>query len=91
MTLSSSTDVARSNVVDASRQSAKARRLGQIVQGTGWHIVLSAIGLVLLAPLAWLLLTSLKEPSQIFVLPPVWIPSTVSWQNYPEALTAQPF
>jgi ABC-type glycerol-3-phosphate transport system permease component len=47
--------------------------------------------LVLLAPLAWLLLTSLKEPSQIFVLPPVWIPNPVRWQNYPEALTAQPF
>jgi ABC-type glycerol-3-phosphate transport system permease component len=91
MTLSSSTDVARSNVVDASRQSAKARRLGQSVQATGWHIVLSAIGLVLLAPLAWLLLTSIKEPSQIFVLPPVWIPNPVRWQNYPEALSAQPF
>ena len=56
-----------------------------------WHVVLSAIGLILLAPLVWLVSTSLKEPSAIFILPPQWIPSPFRWQNYPEALTAQPF
>jgi multiple sugar transport system permease protein len=56
-----------------------------------WHILLSAIGVVLLAPLAWLISTSLKEPGAIFVVPPQWIPDPVRWQNYPEALTAQPF
>ncbi len=56
-----------------------------------WHFVLSAIGVLLLAPLAWLVSTSLKEPSAIFILPPQWIPSPFRWQNYPEALTAQPF
>jgi ABC-type glycerol-3-phosphate transport system permease component len=56
-----------------------------------WHLVLSGIGLVLLAPLMWLISTSLKEPSQIFLFPPKWIPDPVRWQNYPEALTSQPF
>lgn len=56
-----------------------------------WHLLLSAIGLLLLAPLAWLLSTSLKEPSAIFILPPQWIPDPIRWQNYPEALQAQPF
>ena len=56
-----------------------------------WHLALSAIAIVLIAPLAWLISTSFKEPSDIFILPPQWIPDPIRWQNYPEALTAQPF
>jgi multiple sugar transport system permease protein len=56
-----------------------------------WHIVLSIFGLALLTPLLWLVSTSFKEPSAIFVMPPQWIPNPVRWQNFPEALTAQPF
>lgn len=56
-----------------------------------WHLLLSAFGVLLLGPLAWLISTSLKEPSAIFILPPQWIPDPIRWQNYPEALQAQPF
>ncbi len=56
-----------------------------------WHLVLSAFAIVLIAPLVWLISTSLKEPSAIFTLPPKWIPDPIRWQNYPEALNAQPF
>ena len=56
-----------------------------------WHIVLIAIGIVLLAPLAWLVSTSLKSSGAIFVMPPRWIPDPIRWENYPEALEAQPF
>lgn len=68
-----------------------ARRWRRLVGSFAWYIVLTAIGLVLVAPLLWLISTSLKEPSAIFTLPPRWIPSPIRWQNYPEALTAQPF
>jgi len=54
-------------------------------------VVLSFFGLLLLTPLLWLISTSFKEPSDIFVLPPQWIPNPPRWQNFPEALTAQPF
>ncbi len=56
-----------------------------------WHLLLIAIGIVLLAPLAWLVSTSLKSPGAIFVMPPRWIPNPIRWENYPEALEAQPF
>jgi multiple sugar transport system permease protein len=56
-----------------------------------WHLLLSAIAIVLVAPLVWLISTSLKEPGAIFQLPPKWIPDPIRWQNYPEALAAQPF
>ncbi|MEZ4725993.1 MAG: carbohydrate ABC transporter permease [Caldilineaceae bacterium] len=68
-----------------------AFRLYQLWRLLFWHLLLSAVGVLLLAPLAWLISTSLKEPSAIFILPPQWIPDPIRWQNYPEALQAQPF
>jgi len=53
--------------------------------------VLSVFGLTLLAPLVWLVSTSLKAPGKEFVFPPEWIPDPVMWSNYPVALTSLPF
>lgn len=55
------------------------------------HVALSTAGLLFFLPFFWLLSTSLKESSQIFTLPPVWIPDPLLWQNYPEALGYFPF
>jgi multiple sugar transport system permease protein len=68
-----------------------SRRVRDLVVSFLWYIILSAISLVLVAPLIWLISTSLKEPGAIFELPPKWIPNPIRLQNYPEALTAQPF
>jgi ABC-type glycerol-3-phosphate transport system permease component len=73
-------------------ESKKAtRRVWSQVGALLWHVILSAIAIVLIAPLVWLISTSLKEPGAIFRLPPEWIPNPVRLQNYPEALTSQPF
>lgn len=40
----------------------------------------------MLFPVFWMLTTSLKEPGDILLLPPKWIPVPPQWQNYPEAL-----
>jgi multiple sugar transport system permease protein len=42
-------------------------------------------------PFFWMVSTSLKEDSQIWLFPPVWIPNPILWQNYTEALTILPF
>ena len=73
----------------ASRKTAFRPRA--LVSGLLWHILLSAFAVLLIAPMVWLISTSLKEPRDIFILPPEWIPNPVRWQNYPEALSAQPF
>jgi multiple sugar transport system permease protein len=44
-----------------------------------------------LTPLLWLLSTSLKTASQVYVSPPVWIPNPVRLQNFPDALSVAPF
>ena len=69
--------------------------LGYRVQNTLKYILIYAIliagALVILAPLAWMISTSLKNRSAIFRFPPEWIPDPVLWHNYPEALTILPF
>jgi multiple sugar transport system permease protein len=73
-------------------QSEKITQRGRaLIGGFLWHVLLSAFAIVLIAPLVWLISTSLKEPGAIFILPPRWIPDPIRWQNYPEALTSQPF
>jgi multiple sugar transport system permease protein len=47
--------------------------------------------LLMTIPFLWMVSTSLKQDSQIWLFPPVWIPSPILWQNYTEALTILPF
>lgn len=54
-------------------------------------VILLAGAMVYILPLAWLVRSSFMTTSQIFKLPPQWIPKPFRWQNYPEALTAMPF
>ena len=59
------------------------------------HLMLHALlifgSLVMLLPFAWMLSTSLKQPSEVFTYPPTWIPETLAWDNYNTALNAMPF
>jgi multiple sugar transport system permease protein len=50
------------------------------------------IGAILMfAPFAFLISSSLKEETQVFQFPIQWIPDPVRWMNYLEALTQKPF
>jgi multiple sugar transport system permease protein len=55
------------------------------------HFGLIAVGLLFLGPFAWLVLTSLKTPSEIFAVPTVWIPEKLQWSNYVDATQMIPF
>ncbi len=55
------------------------------------HATLLAGAAVMLTPLAWMLLTSLKSFDEVLESPPRWIPSSFRWQNYREALTTFDF
>lgn len=44
--------------------------------------------LAFLAPMLWMLSTSLKPLNETMTLPPVWIPSEIQWRNYPDAIAA---
>jgi ABC-type glycerol-3-phosphate transport system permease component len=55
------------------------------------YIMLIVGSLMFLLPLFWALSSSFKSDYQVMQYPPVWIPSPLRWQNYPEALTYVPF
>ncbi|KAF9136526.1 hypothetical protein BGX30_011092 [Mortierella sp. GBA39] len=42
-------------------------------------------------PFVWMLLSSLKDLSQVFIVPPKWIPDPFVWSNFKTSLTALPF
>ncbi len=83
-----------SKVVDnnqAAKEYRPPRKWTDIASATILHILL-LIGVVIMAgPFVWTVLTSLKDNSQAFRIPPVWIPNPFIWDNYPASLQALPF
>jgi putative chitobiose transport system permease protein len=56
------------------------------------YALLCLVGLVLLAPFAWLLSTALKaESADLFARPPQWIPDPLVWGNFARAWSIMPF
>ena len=52
-------------------------------------LVIGAI--IMLAPLVWMVSSSLKLEQRVFMFPPRLIPDPIRFQNYPDALTYKPF
>lgn len=61
-------------------------RIGNVIVA----IILSLGGITMVAPLLWMLTTSLKTREAVFFLPPQWIPDPVQWDNYVRVWTAGP-
>ena len=55
------------------------------------HVLLLLCAFFMLAPLLWIVSTSLKAQSEVFRYPPQWIPHPVMWQNYLKTVTVMPF
>lgn len=63
----------------------------QRFQVWGATILLLVGAFVMMVPLAWMLSTSLKTDGEVFLVPIRWIPSTLQWQNYPQAIVFIPY
>src|SRR5262249_10873136 len=68
-----------------------SRRALQRWQYATAYVVVGLMSLAFLFPFFWMLSTSLKPDTQLFVWPPQWIPHPVRWDNFPKALTYIPF
>jgi len=53
--------------------------------------LLLVVGFYFVFPFVWLLTSSLKSSTQIFVFPPELWPNPFNWQNYPEAFAEMTF
>lgn len=59
--------------------------------GTRIRLIALSLGcFVVLMPVVWMVLTSLKAANQVLVMPPIWIFSP-QWHNYIDVLTLVPF
>ena len=58
----------------------------RLFTSAGKHSVLILVSVVLGFPLLWMLLTSLKTNPEALADPPVWIPHTFIWSNYPDVI-----
>ena len=62
----------------------------KVLGASGYYIVLIAFALIVLVPVLWMISTSLKTEAETIVIPPTWIPNTITfdayvriWRDYP--------
>lgn len=61
-------------------------RIGRLIKS----LVLLVIGVLMIAPLVWMITTSLTEPIAAFDLPPNWLPVPFSLQNFGDVVDLIP-
>jgi multiple sugar transport system permease protein len=61
-------------------------RLGRLIKS----VVLFVVGVLMIAPLVWMIVTSLTEPIAAFDLPPRWVPIPFSLQNFADVVDLIP-
>ncbi len=55
------------------------------------HLIIYAIGLIMLLPFLWMISSSFKSPGEILAVPIKWIPTEIYYENYINAVTGFPF
>lgn len=51
-------------------------------------LILALGACTMIVPFAWMIVTSLKQSTLVYTIPPQWIPSPVNWHNYAEVWTS---
>ena len=66
------------------------RSTQRVIRRTLLYLILTLFAGLFIIPLVWMISTSFKSLQQQSVWPPVWIPSPLLWQNYPDAFAFLP-
>lgn len=84
-------NIQRNTQIPLHGSSNKTRIKGDSVFRVFIVIVLFLGAIIMFAPFAFLISSSLKVETQVFQFPIQWIPNPVRWMNYVDALTQKPF
>ncbi len=79
-----------SHAVGSVQTLSPSQRRDRRLQHLASHLLLLLGAVVILFPIAWMISTSLKSPSQVKQFPPIWIPHPLVWENYVNAVTIFP-
>src|SRR5579883_1637924 len=72
------------------RSAGRPPGAGQVVGTIVWYVVVIALGIVFVGPFIWTVGSSLKNPTELFIYPPLIMPSVPEWTNYVEIWTFVP-
>ena len=67
-----------------------SRRRSKVVRATATYVVLTIVVALVLFPIYWMVITSLKLPREIFRTPTLW-PELFTWRNYDELINERGF
>ena len=85
-------ELAQAPILSASHSRRKTVVGAVSVAGRLLALLVLLVGAVAFVfPLVWMFSTSLKAESEVFALPPIWIPDVLRFTNYPDSLTFFPF
>jgi ABC-type glycerol-3-phosphate transport system permease component len=73
--------------VTTGRRAKALDHLGLVVA----FLVILFFAILFVAPVYWMVITSLKTTPEVFQIPPAWWPAQLQWSNYPDALAVFPF
>ncbi len=62
-----------------------------ILKSISEHLFIYILAFFTAAPFIWMILTSVKDMSEIYVYPPKWFPSVIHFDNYKKVFEAAPF
>ena len=85
------TDLTTLAPVSTSDQQMATRRMARRLRGAWLHLVMGPLALLWLAPLVWILVTSLKTNSEVFDQSGGFLPAVLNFANYPNTLAVAPF
>ncbi len=77
----------RNTTAEDVQATIRRRNTTRIVQRILVYALLVLIALIILVPLAWMISTSFKPKSQLFLPDIYWIPKRITGQNYQNLLT----
>jgi multiple sugar transport system permease protein len=69
----------------------KPHKLSRLAGRAALYLVLVSLALFYLLPFFWLVRSSVLRLDEIFVVPPIWVPTQFEWGNFVEAMTSLPF
>ncbi len=73
-------------VQDVAAPRGRSLRLRRLSSATARQAILVATAVLMTIPFYWMIISGLKENTQVFARPIVWFPFPPVWQNYVEAL-----
>ena len=78
-------------VEEVERPTSSRSRSRALLSVASHHLVLILVGAAFVLPLYWMVTTSLKSNSQLYSIPPTWVPHPLQWHFYPDAVNYIPF